>query len=129
MIRLRVTSMLQEIEAVANVDVLVGIGPGLRALFALCGTGHGMVSVDTGPAHVAGALGLALAVLYGAESPDYWLPRTPCGSPVLGVGGPPDFSRAEQVPVDALFNAWLAVTEVRETKRGHPAALPRSAAV
>jgi heptosyltransferase-2/heptosyltransferase-3 len=104
-------SMLQEIEAVANLDAVVVYGHGLRPLLALCEAAHSMVSADTGPAHVAGALGLPLAVLYGAESPKYWLPRTPAGSPVLGVGGPPGATRAEQVPVDALFNAWLAVIE------------------
>ena len=103
--------MLQEIEIVANLDAVVVYGHGLRPLFALCEAAHSMVSVDTGPAHVAGALSLPLAVLYGAESPKYWLPRTPAGSPVLGVGGPPGANRAEQVPVDALFDAWLAVVE------------------
>lgn len=104
-------TLLEEIKEVANLDNVVVYGQGLRPLFALCEAAHSMVSVDTGPAHVAGALGLPLAVLYGAESPQYWLPRTPSGSPVVGVGGAPDFDRAEQVPVDALFNAWLAVIE------------------
>lgn len=122
-------SMLREIEAVANLDAVVVYGHGLRPLFALCEAAHSMVSVDTGPAHVAGALSLPLAVLYGAESPEYWLPRTPSGSPVQGVGGPPQSNRAEQVSVDAVFRAWLAVTEPKATERGHQAALPRSAAV
>jgi Glycosyltransferase family 9 (heptosyltransferase) len=108
-------SMLQEIKDVANLDAVVVYGHGLRPLFALCESAHSMVSVDTGPAHVAGALSLPLAVLYGAESPGYWLPRTPFGSPVVGVGGPPESSRAEQVSVDALFNAWLAVVRQKET--------------
>jgi ADP-heptose:LPS heptosyltransferase len=107
-------SMLQEIKDAANLDAVVVYGHGLRPLFALCESAHSMVSVDTGPAHVAGALSLPLAVLYGAESPSYWLPRTPSGSPVVGVGGPPDSSRAEQVSVDELFNAWLAAVQQKE---------------
>jgi ADP-heptose:LPS heptosyltransferase len=103
--------MLQEIEAVTKLDAAVVYGTDLRSLFALCEAAHSMVSVDTGPAHVAGALSLPLAVLYGAESPKYWLPRTPARSPVLGVGGPPAFTRADQVSVEALFDAWLAVVE------------------
>ena len=106
--------MLQEIKDVANLDAVAVCGDGLRPLFALCESAHSMVSVDTGPAHVAAALGLPLAVLYGAESPTYWLPRTPSGSPVIGVGGPPDSNRAELVSVDALFNAWLAAVEQKE---------------
>jgi hypothetical protein len=107
-------SMLQEIKNAANLDAVVVYGQVLRPLFALCEAAHSMVSVDTGPAHVAAALSLPLAVLFGAESPNYWLPRTPSGSPVLGVGGPPDSNRAEQVSVDALFNAWVAVVEQKE---------------
>jgi heptosyltransferase-2/heptosyltransferase-3 len=107
-------SMLQEIRDVADLDAVVVSGQGLRPLFALCESAHSMVSVDTGPAHVAAALSLPLAVLYGAESPRYWLPRTPSGSAVVGVGGPPDSNRAEQVSVDALFSAWLAVIQQKE---------------
>jgi hypothetical protein len=111
-------SMLQEIKDAANLDAVVVAGHGLRPLFALCESAHSMVSVDTGPAHVAAALGLPLAVLYGAESPTYWLPRTPSGSPALGVGGPPSSNRADQVSVDALFDAWLAVIQQAEAKSG-----------
>jgi Glycosyltransferase family 9 (heptosyltransferase) len=107
-------SMLQEIKQAANLDAVVVYGQGLRPLLALCEAAHSMVSVDTGPAHVAAALSLPLAVLFGAESPTYWLPRTPFQSPVLGVGGPPESNRAEQVSVDTLFNGWLAVVEQKE---------------
>jgi heptosyltransferase-2/heptosyltransferase-3 len=108
-------SMLQEIKDLAKLDMVVVYGHGIRPLFALCEAAHSMVSIDTGPAHVAGALSLPLVVLYGAESPKYWLPRTPDGSPVLGVGGPPTADRAEQVTVDTLFDAWLAVTGTQKS--------------
>jgi len=120
-------SMLQEIKDVAKLDAVAVYGHGLRPLFALCEAAHSMVSVDTGPAHVAAALSLPLAVLYGAESPSYWLPRTPSGSPVLGVGGPPDSNRAEQVSVDALFNAWVTVVEQKERAGDMPVARAASA--
>jgi heptosyltransferase-2/heptosyltransferase-3 len=120
-------SMLQEIKDVAKLDAVAVYGHGLRPMFALCEAAHSMVSVDTGPAHVAAALSLPLAVLYGAESPSYWLPRTPSGSPVLGVGGPPDSNRAEQVSVDALFNAWVTVVERKERAGDMPVARAASA--
>jgi heptosyltransferase-2/heptosyltransferase-3 len=125
-------SMLQEIKDVTNLDAVVVSGQGLRPLFALCESAHSMVSVDTGPAHVAAALGLPLAVLYGAESPLYWLPRTPAGSAVVGVGGPPESNRAQLVSVDALFNAWLAVTGnpyPLEANRASPSPAPIALAV
>jgi heptosyltransferase-2/heptosyltransferase-3 len=111
-------AMLQQIKDAANLDAVVVAGHGLRPLFALCEAAHSVVSVDTGPAHVAAALSIPLAVLYGAESPSYWLPRTPSGSPTLGVGGPPSSNRADQVSVDALFDAWLTVVAQAEAERG-----------
>jgi len=101
--------MLEEIRAAAHRPRVVVAGIGLRELFALCDTAHSMISVDTGPAHAAAALSLPLVVLYGAETPRYWLPRTPSGSPVVAVGGPPLATRADQVPVEAVFEAWCGV--------------------
>jgi ADP-heptose:LPS heptosyltransferase len=107
-------SMLQEIKDAAKLDAVVVSGHGLRPLFALCEAAHSMISVDTGPAHVAAALSLPLVVMYGQHSPDYWLPRTSSGSPVVGVGGPPTFSRIDELPVDAVFNAWHAIVQQEE---------------
>lgn len=102
--------MLEEIKAVAKLESVATTGHGLRRFFALCTTASSMISVDTGPAHAAAALSIPLVVLYGAESPAYWLPRSPSGSPVVGVGGPPVSARADQVPVDAVFDAWMKVS-------------------
>jgi ADP-heptose:LPS heptosyltransferase len=101
--------MLEEIRAAAGLARVAVVGNNLRQLFALCEAAHSMISVDTGPAHAAAALSLPLVVLYGAESPRYWLPRSPYGSPVSCVGGPPVSSRADQVSVDQMFAAWQAV--------------------
>ncbi len=101
--------MLQEIQAAAALPEVVVAGHGLRRLFALCEAAHSMISVDTGPAHAAAALSVPLVVLYGAESPRFWLPRGPSGSPVIGVGGPPASTRADQVSVDEVFEAWCTV--------------------
>jgi heptosyltransferase-2/heptosyltransferase-3 len=120
-------SMLQQIKDAANLDAVVVAGHGLRPLFALCEAAHSVVSVDTGPAHVAAALSVPLAVLYGAQSPSYWLPRTPSASPALGVGGPPDSNRADQVSVDALFDAWRTVVQQAAGRSGMmPARAARS---
>jgi ADP-heptose:LPS heptosyltransferase len=62
--------------------------------------------VDTGPAHAAAALGVPLVVMYGAESPAYWLPRGPAGTVVVGLGGPPRSVRVDQIDVEAVFEAW-----------------------
>jgi heptosyltransferase-2/heptosyltransferase-3 len=108
-------SMLREIQAATNLASVVPVGTTLRQLYALCDAANSMVSVDSGPAHAAAALSVPLAVLYGAESLRYWLPRSPSGSPVVGVGGAPLSQRADQVSVDALFSAWRTVVGYRTT--------------
>jgi heptosyltransferase-2/heptosyltransferase-3 len=85
------------------------VSSSLRKLFALGAVAHSMISVDSGPAHAAAALSVPLVVLYGAQTPKQWLPRSPTGSPVIGVGGPPVSTRADQIPVDAVFDAWRAL--------------------
>ena len=107
--------MLQEIQATCGLAGVATAGTTLRQLYGLCEAASSMVSVDSGPAHAAAALSVPLAVLYGAESPLYWLPRSPSGSPVVGVGGPPASRRADQVSVDALFGAWRTVAGYQRT--------------
>lgn len=103
--------MLEEIRAAVNRPAVGVTGHGLRRFFALGAAAHSMISVDTGPAHAAAALNLPLIVLYGAESPRYWLPRSPSGAPVYGVGGPPESNRADQVSFDRVFTAWLEMAQ------------------
>ena len=101
--------LLREIQAATGLTSVATVGTTLRELYALYEAASSMVSVDSGPAHAAAALSVPLVVLYGAESPLYWLPRSPSGSPVVGVGGPPGSRRADQVSVDTLFHAWQTV--------------------
>ena len=109
--------MLEEIRSVAGLKDVAVVGTTLRELFALYESAQSMVSVDTGPAHAAAALSLPLVVLYGAENPAYWLPRSPAGSAVIGVGGPPIATRADQISVATVFEAW-------RTAAGHGDAAP-----
>src|SRR5256884_6051921 len=102
--------MLEEIRAAARLANVVVASTGLRQLFALCESAHSMISVDTGPAHAAAALSLPLAVLYGAQSPRYYLPRSPCGSAVVGIGGPPPSPRPGQLSLGSGLWAWRAYT-------------------
>jgi heptosyltransferase-2/heptosyltransferase-3 len=81
----------------------------LSDLFALCAVAHSMISVDTGPAHAAAAVGLPLVVLFGAESQQVWLPRSASSSPVIGIGGPPICNRLDQIPESTVFEAWLSL--------------------
>jgi ADP-heptose:LPS heptosyltransferase len=98
--------MLRQIQLTATSPrVAIGDLP-LRQLMALCESAHSMISIDTGPAHAAAAFGLPLVVMFGAESPAHWLPRSPSGSAVIGVGGRPESTRVDQISVDKVFAAW-----------------------
>jgi heptosyltransferase-2/heptosyltransferase-3 len=106
--------LLEEIRAAARGANLAVVGNSLRELFALAEAASSMISVDTGPAHAAAALSVPLVVLYGAEMPSQWLPRSPFGTPVVGLGGPPVSARADQISADEVFAAWRSLGEHRQ---------------
>lgn len=81
----------------------------MRRLLALCEHAGAMVSVDTGPAQAAAALGCPLIVLYGAQPVSMWLPRSPTGSTVVALGGLPERNRVDQIALDEVVSAWNAL--------------------
>jgi ADP-heptose:LPS heptosyltransferase len=103
--------MLQEVRAATGLEAVAAVGLTLRPTFALCEVAHSMISTDTGPAHAAAALGLPLVVVYGSSLPGVWLPRSPTGSPVLAVGGPPVSTRVDQISVDTVFDTWCRLEQ------------------
>lgn len=77
-------------------------------LLALTETAHSMVSVDTGPAHAAAALGCPLVVLFGAASPKKWRPLGP--GTILTLGGEKgEDSRVSDIPASAVIAAWQSL--------------------
>jgi len=44
-------------------------------------------------------------VLFGAQSPSLWLPRSPTGSAVIALGGPPRRSRVSEIGPDEVIAA------------------------
>lgn len=81
----------------------------LGRLKALLGMAHSMVSVDTGPAHLAAAMGCPLVVLMGARSPQLWIPRSASGSTVTLLGGLPGVRRVDELGVGQVSEAWRAL--------------------
>lgn len=112
--------LLESIRAATGLTCVTSASTALRPLFALCEVAHSMISVDSGPAHSAAALGVPLVVLYGIQSPRVWLPCSADDAPILAVGGPPAFERAEQISVDAVYAAWRSLVD--RTSPGQAAA-------
>ena len=102
------TAILAEIRqrcALDRVDVATRDLP-LRRLLALAERAHSMISVDTGPAHLAAAVGCPLIVLYGDESPALWDRRSPYGRAVINLGGPPQRTHVDEICTDEVIAAW-----------------------
>jgi hypothetical protein len=78
------------VSAVADKRVrsLAGETP-LRRLLSVLSLAHSLISVDTGPAHAAAAIGCPLVVLFGATDPRVNGPIA-TSAPVSIISGPPD---------------------------------------
>ncbi len=103
-------ALISQIATAARHDRVSSAALPLPQFLALCRVAHSMISIDTGPAHAAAALGVPLTVMYGGQSPKKWLPRSAEGSPVLSVGGPPR-SRVSDLSVDEVFQCWLSADQ------------------
>ena len=81
----------------------------LGRLKALLEIASSMVSVDTGPAHLAAAMGCPLVVLMGSREPQLWTPRSGAGSEVVVLGGLPAIRRVDEIETAQVVSAWRAL--------------------
>jgi ADP-heptose:LPS heptosyltransferase len=102
------SAMLEAMRADIGLDdvQVAAIDLPIRRLMALQEIAHSMISVDTGPAHLAAALGCPLVVLFGACAAQVWAPRSATGSRVIAVGGAPQHTRADQIGAVEMIGAW-----------------------
>lgn len=92
-----------------RVHNLAGALP-IPRLLALLEAAHSMVSVDTGPAHAAAALGCPLAVMFGSAPPEMWRPLGPGAVTVLGHARG-EASRISDLGVDEVVSAWRTTVQ------------------
>jgi ADP-heptose:LPS heptosyltransferase len=78
-------------------------------LKALLEIAHSMISVDTGPGHLAAAMGCPLVVLMGAREPELWTPRSGSGSDVVVLGGLPSVRRVDEIEIAQVMHAWRSL--------------------
>lgn len=104
-------AVLEDIRAACGGDPrvhnLAGDLP-IPRLLALLEVALGMVSVDTGPAHAAAALGCPLVVLFGDASPEVWRPLGPGPMALLGGARGVD-SRVADIDAADVVGAWREV--------------------
>jgi heptosyltransferase-2/heptosyltransferase-3 len=110
------------VSAVADKRVrsLAGETP-LRRLLSVLSLAHSLISVDTGPAHAAAAIGCPLVVLFGATDPRVNGPIA-TSAPVSIISGPPDAKMLDgeagwaaqhsmaAISPDAVIAAWKAIS-------------------
>jgi len=104
--------MIRDATADARVHVVAEALP-LRRLMALQEIAHSMISVDTGPAHMAAALGCPLVVMFGKVSSAQWVPRSSLGSDVIAIGGPVRGGRIDALSVNEVLAAWAMLAQRR----------------
>jgi heptosyltransferase-2/heptosyltransferase-3 len=107
--------MIRDATADARVHVVADALP-LRRLMALQEVAHSMISVDTGPAHMAAALGCPLVVMFGKVSATQWLPRSDRGSDVIAIGGPLRGGRIDALSVNEVLATWAMLAPRRMSR-------------
>ena len=79
----------------------------LPRLVGVAALAHSMVSVDTGPAHVAAAMDCPLVVLYGQFGWGRWLPRAPRATVIpLGPQLPTPGAKVADLCAAQVLAAW-----------------------
>jgi heptosyltransferase-2/heptosyltransferase-3 len=100
--------LVQEIVTAAADPRVVNIvrGASVARLLALARRATAMVTVDTGPAHVAAAMDCPMVVLYGAFGAARWKPRTPSAD-VVALGPEQDNQGTlMDLPVERVLQAF-----------------------
>ena len=100
----------EDIRRLAHAPRVVNVAAELPIprLVALLERAEAMVTVDTGPAHAAAALGLPLVVLFAAAEPALYRPWGAAGAPVTCLRAEPPDS-LEALPADAVIAAFEAL--------------------
>jgi heptosyltransferase-2/heptosyltransferase-3 len=90
-----------------------------RTLLPVLERAHSMISVDTGPAHAAAALGTPTVALFGPASPILFRPGG-ATTPAIAVTGTVNGTQSIQgIAPEAVIAAWLELIRSTETPANH----------
>ena len=102
---------LEDIVAACNNPAVINLAGALpiARLLPLMQRTHSMISIDTGPAHAAAALGCPLVVLFGAMGSTRWRPRSP-GTPVVALESDRgEASKVMDISPEEVIAAWRSL--------------------
>lgn len=101
--------VIEEIRQRAGDERVANIADALPIprLMALLERAHSLVSVDSGPAHLAAAVGCPLVVLFGAAPTSMWQPIG--AGPIIALGGQGSGNRVEDIAIDSVISAWRSL--------------------
>lgn len=102
---------LDDILTACNNPAVINLAGALpiKRLLPLMQRAHSMISIDTGPAHAAAALGCPLVVLFGAMGSTRWRPRAP-GTPVIALESDRgEASKVMDISPDEVVKAWRSL--------------------
>lgn len=94
-----------------RVAVWAGAAP-IREQPALAAAAHALISVDTGPAHIAAAVGCPLLMLFGPSIPERWCPRS--DGPLERLIGKAPCGPCQNTPRMAACRANICLTQLAE---------------
>ncbi len=116
-------------EAALNDEILqmAGIGKAINVahelpiprLKALCETATGVISVDTGPAHVAAAMNAPVVTLFGKANPLIYAPRGRNAKAVTLTGVHAGEPSMLGIAPDDVLSAWQQLGNRQEKQRIH----------
>jgi ADP-heptose:LPS heptosyltransferase len=92
----------------------------ITALLPLLERAQSMISVDTGPAHAAAALGCPTVALFGRQSPVLFRPGGATTPAVTLTGVVDGVQNILGITVEAVIGAWLDLIRSTENRTGHP---------
>jgi heptosyltransferase-2/heptosyltransferase-3 len=116
--------MNERVKQNARVDDLHNVADDLpiQILLPLLERAVGMISVDTGPAHAAAALGCPTVALFGDADPDLYRPGGPTTPAVVLMGRSSEPGREGQydiagIGVPSVMEAWKTLEPARLQRR------------
>lgn len=101
--------VLEAIQRLASSHPQIEFRLPIRRLLALQQSAWAMVSIDTGPAHVSGALGTPVLVLFGGQSPDIWKPHAADSSRVFTLRASSQSKSVTDISLSQALEAWGAL--------------------